>query len=638
MPEKNKYFIENIYQGGYSTFKPYPTAGNFPVGTLGETTNPRSANILKEVSDKLASGTKKIEVEGVTPEVFDSIPKQYFKEVERLAKLTGTDVSLHGPVMDVAGFDLRSGSWSESQRELAQRKVAQTLLRGQELKPDGNVTINFHSAEGIQSSELLPPSQRKEGQEYKKMIAVNRETGRIIPLEGEKEYYPYMRELDKEALKRISPKQIEEMRRRGESPEKLLYKEIPLEQGAIRTPEERLKSLNHTEWDNSIAQAEFDRIRAHEILANTSPMAVGWFIKRQTQGEKGMKDMPKEEGPELNKVFSASTYIEQAELKARSLFDKAYKYGTDKDREFLKDISKEYVEILGIKENLANQFNPVARINAVSFLNQSLSKIGGPESYVPIEQFALDNSSKTFGNAAFEAYKKFKDKSPTLVIENPPAGFALSTGKDVADLVEESRKKFVENLTKPKDKGGLGMDNDDAEKAAKKLIGATVDVGHINMLKKYGYSDKEIVKEVEKFAPYLKHIHLSDNFGNEHTELPMGMGNVALKEMLATLKNKGVDVEGMTKIIEAGQWWTNFQSSPFYTSIEGMGSPMYSTRVAPYWNQAIGLHQDYYGGFGLMLPQVNYETFGAGFSTLPQELGGQKPGAQGSRLSGRGME
>jgi len=39
-----------------------------------------------------------------------------------------------------------------------------------------------------------------------------------------------------------------------------------------------------------------------------------------------------------------------------------------------------------------------------------------------------------------------------------------------------------------------------------------------------------------------------------------------------------------------------------------------------------------------MLPQVNYETMGAGFSMLPSELGGQRGGARGNRMSGRGME
>ena len=44
------------------------------------------------------------------------------------------------------------------------------------------------------------------------------------------------------------------------------------------------------------------------------------------------------------------------------------------------------------------------------------------------------------------------------------------------------------------------------------------------------------------------------------------------------------------------------------------------------------------GGYGMMLPQGNYQMFGAGFSQLPTELGGQQPGAQGSRMSGHGME
>ena len=42
----------------------------------------------------------------------------------------------------------------------------------------------------------------------------------------------------------------------------------------------------------------------------------------------------------------------------------------------------------------------------------------------------------------------------------------------------------------------------------------------------------------------------------------------------------------------------------------------------------------------MMLPQGNYNMWGSGFSmaSLPMELGGQMPGAQGSRTSGRPME
>ena len=61
-------------------------------------------------------------------------------------------------------------------------------------------------------------------------------------------------------------------------------------------------------------------------------------------------------------------------------------------------------------------------------------------------------------------------------------------------------------------------------------------------------------------------------------------------------------------------------------------------KMSPYWNQNPAFQQSYLGGYGMMLPQTHYETFGAGFSRLPSELGGQKAGAEGSRMSGRGME
>jgi hypothetical protein len=74
-------------------------------------------------------------------------------------------------------------------------------------------------------------------------------------------------------------------------------------------------------------------------------------------------------------------------------------------------------------------------------------------------------------------------------------------------------------------------------------------------------------------------------------------------------------------------------------TLEGLGSPMYSSGGGPTWNQSLGLQQGYFSGYGMMLPSNNYQTFGAGFSQLPSELGGEMArGGQGSRMSGRGME
>lgn len=622
--EKRDYTVSDIYQGGYSTFES-PKASLYTTGSLSLTTDARTANILQEVSTKLSSGVKNIEIEGVSGEIFDSIPKQHMKEVNRLSKLTGIKVSIHAPVINVSGIDTRSGGYSEAERESAERRVAEALQRSHELDPQGNIPVNFHSAEGIPGSQLLPPSERKiieeqigiskEGkpiietyeQKHKILLAVNKETGRVAPLQAEEKFYPG-------------------------GPE-----------GKIRpvayTPEEELRILNHTEWSNALTQIEFNREHAERILRDTHrkyrEMALSLLTDEGRKRAEELK-LTEEEHAELKKIYSAQEYIKQAELSLNASFDRAYKYGTDEEKKALKKASENYSEILGVNEKGSlRKYDPKVKSEAIYNLLQTLQRIQ-PTINVPLEQFAVEKTSQTFGNAAFETYKKFKNKgepSPILNIENPPAGFALSTGEDVKNLVEASRKKFVERAVKE------GISEGQAKKEAEKLIGATLDLGHMNMLRKYGYSEKEIVKEAEKVAPLLKHLHLSDNFGFEHTELPMGMGNVPTKEIMQKVEAKlgKKKTDELRKVIEAAAWWQHMKTPPLVPTLELSGSSMYRTG-GPYWNQAPGLYQDYSSGFGQLLPQINYETFGSGFSQLPAELGGQRPGGQGGRMSGRPME
>ena len=240
----------------------------------------------------------------------------------------------------------------------------------------------------------------------------------------------------------------------------------------------------------------------------------------------------------------------------------------------------------------------------------------------------MQQSVQSFGNAAWESYKKFKGKSPVMNIENPPAGFGLSRAKDVKNMVEGAREQFVKRAV---DKG---MSKNDAKREAEKLIGATWDLGHINQLRKFGFSGKDIIKEAEIIKPYVKHVHLSDNFGAENTELPPGMGNVDFKEVMKKLGKKGKEAK---KIVEAFHWVQSQKSSPYDVSLQALGSPLYGMSMAPYWNQVAGLQQGYFS-YGMMLPQIHYETFRAGFSNLPAELGGQRQGGQGGRMSGNPME
>lgn len=609
MAKKGGYTIENIYAGGTSAFEPTPMgSGSYAIqtGRLGLTLNPQVFNVLKEVSDKTNTGIKNVEMEAISPEFFDNIPKQQLEEVRRLGKLTGVDVSVHGPVIDTTGIDPRRGGYSEADRVLAEKKVFQTLQRSHELDDKGNIPVNFHSAEGLPGSEF-GSKRGPEGQRvYNKIIAVNKESGRLVPLEKEEKWYPAKGE--------------------GGSAGKVNY-----------TPMKNLEILNESEWDNSLSQLFFNKERADELLQKYAPLIQNLYADLKS-GKYTPEDLPPSYAQASQKVDEVKVYLDDIHKQANALFSKAYKYGTDKQREILDKLSKKYYEESGIKDAQKNgtgldPFREAAAMRNLLMDLQTTDKEGrallAPKMYVPVEEFALSQSAKTYGNAAFKAFKEYGEKAPVLTIENPPAGFALSTGEDVANLVKASKEQFIKQAIEE------GISEKQAKKAADKLLGATLDVGHMNMLRKYDYSEEDIVKESEKMAPLIKHVHFSDNFGFDHTELPMGMGNVPLKKIMEKLGKKGYEAR---KIIEAGQWWQQFGGAPLKATLENVGPAMYSSRVAPYWNQNIGLQQDYFGGYGLMLPQGNYETFGAGFSMLPSELGGQRPGAGGSRMSGRPME
>jgi hypothetical protein len=410
--------------------------------------------------------------------------------------------------------------------------------------------------------------------------------------------------------------------------EERYYPGTDLSEPTKHTPEENLQSQNITVWDNQISQLFFNKERADQILGENRIQIEG-LIKDLNEGtinSNNLKNFPIQQRAYM-KYKDAENYLNEINKTAKAIFSKGYQYGDDGQKAKLREISETY---RGEVEKGGG--DPFAQSQAMHKLLLDLQKPNlAPEMFVSIEQFAVDKSSKTFGNAAFSAFSKFKDpnKTPIMVIENPPAGFGLSTGEDLRDLVVASRKQFV---VKAKENG---MDEKQAEKTAEKLIGATWDVGHINMLRKQGFKDEDIIRETEKIAPYVKHVHLSDNFGFEHTELPMGMGNVPMKEIMAKLGEKGFEGK---KIIEAGTWWQHFQTPPIKETLEGLGSPMYSSGAGPRWNQSLGLQQGYFSGYGMMLPPNNYQTFGAGFSQLPGELGGEVQRANTGRFSQRGME
>jgi len=584
MPIKRDYTISDIYQGGYSTFK--PSYGDVFTGyrlnpsSLGLTTDPRTANVLQDASTKLNTGAKQIEISAVSPEVFESIPNQQLKEINRLAKLTGAEVSVHGPILEPSGLT-REG-FSNTNREAVERQMFNAVERSYEINPNGNVPVTFHS------SVMLPSEIPSKGKEIEDVLVINTDSGSIAKIPLKESRFP------------------------GEPKKKDINQE--------------LYKINENQWNNQLRQMEYYAGIGGQAINRSAATAM------IAEAEKTLGRPLTEEERAMRSEFNRGvTFLNSSYNDLKQVFDSAYSKASDSEKERINDFYRQIEKKADkIKSNPKNPENAVLMKEIIEDGIETLGKLVPPQLYEDLNKFSKEKTVETFSNIAFNSYKKFKDKSPIISIENPPAGGAFSTGQELKEIVEESRKKFIEKAKKE------GMSESEARGAAAKLIGVTWDVGHINMLRKYGYEKADIVKEAEKVAKLVKHVHLSDNFGFEHTELPMGMGNVPVKEILEKLGKEGFDAK---KIIEAGNWWQHFRTPPFKETLEAFGSSIYSMQMAPYWNQSIGLQQDYYAGLaGQWLPQINYETFGTGFSRLPAELGGQRQGAEGSRMSGRGME
>ena len=602
------YTINNIYQGGYSSLS--PSYGNVftgyrvGAGEIGMSTDARTANVLQEVSTKLNMGIKNIELSQVDKGVFESIPKGHLKEVNRQAKLVGAEVTLHAPVIEPSGMGQQG--FDEIQRKAVERQMSHAIERANELNPDGSSPVTFHS------SVEIPGSQWKmtdEGKKPIKLMIVEQESGKIVTAADEEtKHYP-------SSWKAEGKKTM--------------------------TPEESLDALNNTSWSNSISELAHNKADADGIISGNETQ-IKHLMKDMQEGKYNPRDATPEQQQAFSRMTNARFFLEDAQLKLSGMFDKSYKFGTPEEKRFLTHAAEQFKNNLGIldpNKNHPKEAIEKARTKQSSLQNQShaiqqmieVMEHVNPKLYVPIEDFAAEKSSETFANVAFNSYKKFKDKAPIISIENPPIGTALATGEELKNLVETTKEKFIKKAI---DKGYA---ESEAKKQADKLIGVTWDVGHINMLRKQGFKSKDIVKETEYVAPLVKHVHFSDNFGLEHTELPMGMGNVPVKEMMEKIGKEGFKGK---KVVEAVSWWQHFKTPPFIPSLEAMGSPIYADGVGPYWNQAIGLQQGYLSGYGQILPQGHFETYGIpSFANLPSELGGQRAGGGGgSRMSGKGME
>ncbi len=588
-------YTESIYGGQDSALNPSFYSPLFPntyFSELGTSQDARTANQIKETSKHLNTGLRTFEVAAHSPEVLDAIPKDHMKEIHRLAKLTGSEATMHAPMIDPTGITERG--WDEINQEAAERQLWQAVERSHDLDPKGNINVTMHaSTVGLPFPEL----KVKEGEEEKtkSLILIDSQGKNLTQIRDTEKYFP---------------------EEGGEVKQQIF------------DPVKETERINKEAWNEQLHNIAYYLDIGQDRMGGGGKLATG-------------PEPSEEKAPEIHELWKKAQrgsehgeiYLKQTYKRLKDLFDLAWKNSDEKDRvELRKFVDKvtPYVKNIDEVGNKNNQQQLQGFAEALEFGVKTFKGITNPEIYVPLREYATEKSAETVSNLALRSYKKFKDTAPIIAVENHPAGQSLlTTGEDLKNVVEQARKKFEDEAVKK----GV-MSRGDAKRQAEKLIGATWDVGHINMLRKYGYTEDDIIKETKKVAPYVKKVHLSDNFGFEHTELPMGMGNVPIKEIMSQLGKKGFKGK---KIVEALSWWQHFSEQGRHHAIvptlQGFNSPIYGMANAPYWNQAIGGAGAYQGFPMAYLPEKHFSTYGSGFASLPEELGGQIPGTQ-SRFSG----
>jgi len=379
------YSISDIYQGGYSSlnsdYGSLFTGYRASPSTIGVSTDPRTANILKEVSEKINPGQKVIELSLIDLGApLDTITKQQLEEVKRLGKLTGVDITVHGPITDASGF--KGQGFTEGQRDIVENKLMNSIDRAHELydeKKGENVMVTFHT-----SNELPGPTWKRD--EKGEMVtetdyAVNVETGQLAPLKREEKFYPerFEKETGKIKVKAYDVK-------------------------------EQINVLNKSQWGDSLDGVEFQREHAERIMEGTHPIFLGKYlqmVQRLSNGEKvdPNKEFSPEERSEINKIYSAEAYLGEAQKKVNSLFNTAYLQGTENDKKILNDLAEKYKESLGKtdEQKMINQYNPRVQSDALLMLSKGLKQVQ-PTLFKSAEDYALEKTTETYGNVALHSY------------------------------------------------------------------------------------------------------------------------------------------------------------------------------------------------------------------------------------------
>ncbi|MBU2522863.1 MAG: hypothetical protein KKE23_01060, partial [Nanoarchaeota archaeon] len=194
--------VYSKYVGNYGSLNPsnaesygeITTGYEISAGRIGSTTSSQTANQVSEVMQRLNEGTKTIELAMVSPQILEQVPQEQFREINRIAKLSGLVPTAHAPIVDPAGFgggeEGQGASWSEATRLNAEKSLLDSAKRLLDANPEGNMNITFHASSmpAIEWQAVTEGGKEKVIPIMQHVVRVD--DGRVFPVRREEMFKP----------------------------------------------------------------------------------------------------------------------------------------------------------------------------------------------------------------------------------------------------------------------------------------------------------------------------------------------------------------------------------------------------------------------------------------------------------------
>jgi sugar phosphate isomerase/epimerase len=620
---------------------------------LGQPTNALKTNQLQEFTKIANTGMQAIEVGPIDPEKWERQPKEHFKIMMNVARAAGIKPSVHGPIVDPAGFDDQSKGFSEETRDRNAEFFKSVLEKAQLLDPDGNVPITTHVVGMRTPGDVVRIELDEKGEPKKTIDAMSVAipmpdgTAGIHSLQRKKIFLPGMKEPEflspDEQLKEVNDEQWKKQTRQLADHK---HQIVHIDKVYLERAKDELKGKIYgwaghygADWESKITKA--DEIELEKL-------------RREVETHEFKKKLLEEDVTKLTDdvynralLWKESPFIKPEHKKEYAKHIEAFQREQD---DYFK-LRKKIFDVRGTpEEERLKRENRTALERGENAMFNFIAKIGTdkgpidkdqtpifPHLAVKMNDFVKENASKTFADVAFHGYNKFGENSPIVSVENWQPNQPISQMEDMKETVERSRKLLAENLVAKK---GLSMS--DANRVAKKIIGTTLDIGHLNVWRRHmdmpeEKKDEWLMKEIEKIGPEIKHVHLHDNFGFSDVHLAPGDGSIPWEKMVKKLQESGkIEGKGVIGIVEhygtSAEGELNMEAD--IPTLRTLNTPLYGWTGSPTWNEVGGSYffgsGGYSPGYGNILPEAHYSMYGATFSQLPTSLGAAiQPGKKG---------